>query len=549
MNAAETKTDNDDSFIFYKSLFENHSAIMILVDKSGQIIDVNDAAVKFYGYSKEEFKTMHNYDFNTAPKEELLKYTRQAHNKEKNYFTFIHKLKNGELRNVEVNASTINVNGKNYIFSIIHDITEKKRAEDKLKESEELFKSLSTNLTSGLILYNRGEIIFANPRAHETFGYKKGELIGLNPFNLIDKKDWNEIHAGFDEDIKTVGNTSRYVLKGLKKDGIFVWLLWQTATITFKGQNTRLATFCDITEMVNMRNQIESDKELFKTLIENMPIPVGIYNEKLLFVNPAAEKLFGYNKEEFYNKYVWEFFDENDKKFNKIKKSFGKIKNREKFISKYIIRCKKKDGSVIYANFFEMSITYNGEIAGFGVIHDITDEVLEKKLISEEKERYKELSEIDELTKIGNRRAFDKKLEELLNAAERYGRALSLIMFDIDKFKDVNDGFGHEIGDYILKEITKLIKRSLRNTDYLFRYGGEEFMIICPETPLSTAKELAERLRTKIETHDFNIETFLTCSFGITEAEKGDTNASIVFRVDGALYNAKNTGRNKVSWE
>jgi len=549
MNAAETKTDNDDSFIFYKSLFENHSAIMILVDKSGQIIDVNDAAVKFYGYSKEEFKTMHNYDFNTAPKEELLKYTRQAHNKEKNYFTFIHKLKNGELRNVEVNASTINVNGKNYIFSIIHDITEKKRAEDKLKESEELFKSLSTNLTSGLILYNRGEIIFANPRANETFGYRKGELIGLNPFNLIDKKDWNEIHAGFDEDIKTVGNTSRYVLKGLRKDGIFVWLLWQTATITFKGQNTRLATFCDITEMVNMRNQIESDKELFKTLIENMPIPVGIYNEKLLFVNPAAEKLFGYNKEEFYNKYVWEFFDENDKKFNKIKKSFGKIKNREKFISKYIIRCKKKDGSIIYANFFEMSITYNGEIAGFGVIHDITDEVLEKKLISEEKERYKELSEIDELTKIGNRRAFDKKLEELLNAAERYGRALSLIMFDIDKFKDVNDGFGHEIGDYILKEITKLIKRSLRNTDYLFRYGGEEFMIICPETPLSTAKELAERLRTKIETHDFNIETFLTCSFGITEAEKGDTNASIVFRVDGALYNAKNTGRNKVSWE
>jgi len=549
MNAAETKTDNDDSFIFYKSLFENHSAIMILVDKSGQIIDVNDAAVKFYGYSKEEFKTMHNYDFNTAPKEELLKYTRQAHNKEKNYFTFIHKLKNGELRNVEVNASTINVNGKNYIFSIIHDITEKKRAEDKLKESEELFKSLSTNLTSGLILYNRGEIIFANPRANETFGYRKGELIGLNPFNLIDKKDWNEIHAGFDEDIKTVGNTSRYVLKGLKKDGIFVWLLWQTATITFKGQNTRLATFCDITEMVNMRNQIESDKELFKTLIENMPLPVGIYKDKLLFVNPAAEKLFGYNKEEFYNKYVWEFFDENDKKFNKIKKSFGKIKNREKFISKYIIRCKKKDGSIIYANFFEMSITYNGEIAGFGVIHDITDEVLEKKLISEEKERYKELSEIDELTKIGNRRTFDKKLEELLNAAERYGRALSLIMFDIDKFKDVNDGFGHEIGDYILKEITKLIKRSLRNTDYLFRYGGEEFMIICPETPLSTAKELAERLRTKIETHDFNIETFLTCSFGITEAEKGDTNASIVFRVDGALYNAKNTGRNKVSWE
>ncbi|RZD15807.1 MAG: sensor domain-containing diguanylate cyclase [Candidatus Acididesulfobacter guangdongensis] len=533
----------------FESIFQDSSAVMILIKEDGKIIDVNDAAVKFYGYSKEEFKTMYNYDFNTAPKDELIKYTRQAHNRERNYFEFIHKLKNGELKNVEVNASTINVGGKNYIISIIHDITEKKRAEEKLRESETLFKSLSINLTSGLILYNRKEIIFANPRAHETFGYSKGELLGLNPFNLINKKDQNEIHAGFDEDIRTAGATSRYILEGLKKDGSSIWLLWQTATIKLKEQNTRLATFCDITEMVNMRNQIESDKELFKTLIENMPLPVGIYKDKLLFVNPAAEKLFGYDKEEFYNKYVWEFFDENDKKFNKIKKSFGKIKNKERFISKYIVRCKKKDGSIIYANFFEMSIVYNGEIAGFGVIHDITDEVLEKRLISEEKEAYKELSEIDELTKIGNRRAFDKKLEELLNAADRYGRALSLIMFDIDRFKDVNDGFGHEIGDYILKEITKLIKRSLRNTDYFFRYGGEEFMIISPETPLSTAKELAERLRLKIEEHDFNIETSLTCSFGITEAVKGDTNASIIFRVDGALYNAKNTGRNKVSWE
>ena len=533
----------------FESIFQDSSAVMILIKEDGKIIDVNDAAVKFYGYSKEEFKTMYNYDFNTAPKDELIKYTRQAHNRERNYFEFIHKLKNGELKNVEVNASTINVGGKNYIISIIHDITEKKRAEEKLRESETLFKSLSINLTSGLILYNRKEIIFANPRAHETFGYSKGELLGLNPFNLINKKDQNEIHAGFDEDIKTAGATSRYILEGLKKDGSSIWLLWQTVTIKLKEQNTRLATFCDITEMVNMRNQIESDKELFKTLIENMPLPVGIYKDKLLFVNPAAEKLFGYEKEEFYNKYVWEFFDENDKKFNQIKKSFGKIKNNEKFISKYIIRCKKKDGSIIYANFFEMSIVYNGEIAGFGVIHDITDEVLEKKLISEEKEIYKELSEIDELTKIGNRRAFDKKLEELLNAADRYGRALSLIMFDIDRFKDINDGFGHEIGDYILKEITKLIKRDLRNTDHFFRYGGEEFMIISPETPLSTAKELAERLRLKIEEHDFNIGASLTCSFGITEAVKGDTNASIVFRVDGALYNAKNTGRNKISWE
>jgi diguanylate cyclase (GGDEF)-like protein/PAS domain S-box-containing protein len=548
MNAAETKTDNDSSSIFYKPLFENHSAIMILVDKSGQIIDVNDAAVKFYGYSNEEFKKMHNYDFNTVPKDELIEYTRQAYNKERNYFTCIHKLKNGELRTVEVHISPISVNGKTFLFSIIHDITENIDLAKKIKESEELFRTLTENMTMGLVLYKE-KIIYINPAGEKILGYSENELKNMYVWDIYVNEFKEEAKKGIHKGLSDINYNHYVTFKAIKKSGEEIWLYIYGSSVIYKNEIVRIASFVDITEMVNMRNQIESDKELFKTLIENMPIPVGIYNEKLLFANPAAEKLFGYDKEEFYNKYVWEFFDENDKKFNKIKKSFGKIKNKEKFISKYIIRCKKKDGSIIYANFFEMSIVYNGDIAGFGVIHDITDEVLEKKLISEEKEAYKELSEIDELTKIGNRRAFDKKLEELLNASGRYGRALSLIMFDIDKFKDVNDGFGHEIGDYILKEITKLIKRNLRNTDYFFRYGGEEFMIISPETPLSTAKELAERLRLKIEEHDFNIGTSLTCSFGITEAVKGDTNISIVFRVDGALYNAKNTGRNKISWE
>ena len=170
MNSAGTKTDNDNAFIFYKSLFENHSAIMILVDKSGQIIDVNDAAVKFYGYSKEEFKTMHNYDFNISPKDELIKYTKQAYNKKRSYFTFIHKLKNGELRTVEVHISPISVNGKTFLFSIIHDITEKIELGKKIKESEELFRTLTENMTMGLVFYKE-KFVYINTPGEKILGY------------------------------------------------------------------------------------------------------------------------------------------------------------------------------------------------------------------------------------------------------------------------------------------------------------------------------------------------------------------------------------------
>ena len=129
----------------FQSIFKDNSAIMILVDENGKIIDANDAAVNFYGYGKEKFKTMYNYELNATPKSELLKYTKQAFNKEKNYFTFTHKTAKDELKNVEIHASPIYVNNKNYVISIIHDITERKLAENKLKESEELFESLSTH--------------------------------------------------------------------------------------------------------------------------------------------------------------------------------------------------------------------------------------------------------------------------------------------------------------------------------------------------------------------------------------------------------------------
>ncbi len=548
----------------FQSIFKDNSSIMILVDENGKIIDANDSAVDFYGYGKEKFITMYNYEFNATPKNELLKYTKQAFNKEKNYFTFTHKTAKGELKKVEVHTSPIDVNNKNYVISIIQDITERELAENKLKESEELFKSLSTHLTSGLILYDKEKIIYANPIASEIFGYKVNELIGLNPFSLIydDEIKRNEMHKIFYKQIYQSNTSNKYVVKGIKNDGSPIWLLWQTATIKYK--NTMLATFFDITEMINLRNQLEKDRELLKVLVENINSGIALYTEdKFIYVNPALLDMFNYTEEEFLSLNVIDFFSIDESMIYNPKSPIFKTYFNNELSSRFIYKYNdnknnnKKRGAIgkiidnnkiRYIDLFRTAAIYNNEQAGLAIFLDVTDRVLKEEHILIEKETYKELSEIDELTRIHNRRSFDNKLTELLNITDRYNRPLSLTMFDIDKFKEINDTFGHEIGDYILKEITGIIKQNLRNTDFFARYGGDEFMVLYPETAIGTAIDLAERLRLKIESNNFNIETVVTCSFGITEAKKGDTNQSIAYRADNAMYDAKNAGGNKVAY-
>jgi len=119
-------------------------------------------------------------------------------------------------------------------------------------------------------------------------------------------------------------------------------------------------------------------------------------------------------------------------------------------------------------------------------------------------------------------------------------------MLDIDRFKEINDAFGHQAGDTVLSELTDLVKENIRNNDFFARFGGEEFMIIVQTPKLKKAVELAEKLRSTIEMHDFTLKINVTCSFGVTSNEQDDTNGSIIYRADTALYKAKENGRNRV---
>lgn len=156
----------------------------------------------------------------------------------------------------------------------------------------------------------------------------------------------------------------------------------------------------------------------------------------------------------------------------------------------------------------------------------------------------------DQLTGLFNRQKFHNVITKEIRRSRRYTSALSLILFDIDNFKSINDTFGHAIGDEILKSVASFSAVNLRETDTIVRWGGEEFIALLPETSIETACNVAEKLREGIEQLEFDsIKKPVTVSFGVSMLRDYDSESSFIDRADEALYAAKRNGKNKVEQE
>ncbi|GAB4389270.1 MAG: hypothetical protein Kow0025_13600 [Thermodesulfovibrionales bacterium] len=156
---------------------------------------------------------------------------------------------------------------------------------------------------------------------------------------------------------------------------------------------------------------------------------------------------------------------------------------------------------------------------------------------------------VDPLTDCYNRRALANHLDHDIAKVHRYGGDLSVVMFDIDHFKQVNDSYGHEAGDIALKEISRLVRSRIRKCDYLARYGGEEFVLVLPSTRLSYALELAERLRAALEASRITVgqkAIAVTASFGVAGLGPGVDRDALIREADRMVYKAKEEGRNRV---
>ncbi len=172
--------------------------------------------------------------------------------------------------------------------------------------------------------------------------------------------------------------------------------------------------------------------------------------------------------------------------------------------------------------------------------------------VQSDKEKYRWLATVDALTGCMNRRAFTERLEREFGRVRRYRVKLSVMMIDLDRFKDVNDSHGHIVGDNVLRQLGDILRDEVRSVDLAARYGGEEFVILLPDTDLEGAVTFAERLRKRVEEHDFaeaGDPLRITVSIGVASAsvEGGLTEPeSLIAKADEALYRAKNDGRNRV---
>ncbi len=177
--------------------------------------------------------------------------------------------------------------------------------------------------------------------------------------------------------------------------------------------------------------------------------------------------------------------------------------------------------------------------------------VASKKELSDLNDKLREISLTDGLTKIDNRRSLEERLHEMWEHSVRLHEPISVVMCDIDKFKSVNDNYGHQAGDAVLQQFAKLLKDEAREIDRVGRYGGEEFLLILPGTVLDAAVTFAERLREKVASHTFTypggtLERTMSCGVGASPHPRVKDQEGLLRAADDALYVAKETGRNRV---
>ena len=289
-------------------------------------------------------------------------------------------------------------------------------------------------------------------------------------------------------------------------------------------------------------SKMKESEEKFRLLFETAHDAIFLMDKDIFIdCNRRALEMFGCTKEKIIGKPPHFLSPEKqpdgelskDKALQKIKAA---LNGEPQFFEWVHIRC---DGTPFYT---EVSLN-SFRVREKKFIQAIVRDVTEHKRMQEE---LRLLSITDPLTGVYNRRYFMQKLKEEIERAERTNRPFSLIMLDIDHFKNVNDRFGHSVGDFALKKLTEMLKNNIRKIDILARWGGEEFMILLPETPKKHAVYVAEKLKHLLSNTDMPGVGTITASFGVSEYRPGDEVDSLIQRADDAMYRAKAAGRNRV---
>lgn len=415
-----------------------------------------------------------------------------------------------------------------------NEITEYSQLEGDLRQ-------ILNTAAGGMVVIDRDfKILKVNNTFLEMF-QKEGNIIGRQCFDVLPGPFCKTAQCPMIQ-IFEEGKAIEFEEEKYRRDGTgFFCLIKATPYTDYKGNLVGIVEdFRDITPWKIAETAIKENEERFRDILDNSPDLIqNISPEgKFLYVNPAWKKILEYDDKDLEKLHLSDILaprakEECLKKFKNVLQEKDIFEIETEFVAKsgWIVSvtgsasCKFKGGKPIYTR---------------GIFRDITlQKVLEKKL--------HRLATTDELTGLYNRRMFKELCNKEISRAERHHKSFSLAIFDIDYFKNINDTHGHDIGDFVLKTMAQLCMEQIRQDDSLARWGGEEFVLLLPNTALREAVELCERLRQTIAEYNFSQLPQITVSFGLTEFVPEDDIESLVKKADQALYAAKESGRNKLS--
>ena len=503
---------------------------------------VNLGASQNIGYSLEEMREMTPVDI--KPEYTISDFRRLIvplieGSQEQLVFETVHRRKDGSDYNVEIRLQLMERQGKQQFVVIANDITRRKAVEAQLRQSEEHFRSIAENVMVGICIY-RPKIVYANQALAEISGYSVEELKRLDVWELAAEPEGSE----------KIRQVSERRLKGERfpvlyndfplrtRNGEVRIVRAMTQTIPYGEGFAGLVTIMDVSDLTEVKHQLS----IFAQVVEQTDDLIKITDRDgvMTYVNDALVAKSGYTRKELIGSTpaVFRSGEHDDAFYRELREVIYKGRTfRHTFANR------KKDGAIFYE---EETITpiMDGE-------RKILYFVATGKDVSERIALEKELTRratVDMLTKIYNRDEANRQLERVLEGVRRYRVGAGLLMIDLDHFKQVNDEFGHDVGDDVLQAFASLISLHVRQNDIFARWGGEEFIVVTGQGEESALLKFAEKLRELVRTFEFPHGITMSISIGVTGIRPDDTKKSLLKRVDGLLYQAKSEGRDAVCY-
>lgn len=535
-----------ESELRYKSLFDNHPHGIFTFDQNGNLVSGNSGAERITGYTISELLAKSFFSILLPPEIERITalFYQVMNEKQPKSYEMAFRHQNGHLVDLQTMIIPILVNKQIVgIYGIITDITEIKRAQKALIETKEELEVFWENSTDPIFYIDtKGDILKVNPAFETTFEFTENEMVSrkgtIIPRDLIEDQ-FNIVERLLQGETINSHDTIR-----ITKTGKLLNIISSYSPVRNADKQIIGATiiYKNVTELVKAEKELRKSQEKYKLITESTFDIVTLINlsGQIEYVSPANKKIFGYPDHVYLGKPFTENVHPEDA-FEFMKSVTSLLEGRNP--NPIEIRFLHQDGHYIWMEVSPTPVLVSGEVKQlFTIARDIT----ERKRLQDKIAR---MAFYDHLSGIANRRTFDDQLQKAIQQADQTGKKVAILMLDGRKFKQINDRFGHDAGDAVIKEMAMRLEPCIRPIDTAARLGGDEMGVILPELDsIEVAEETAKRILKTFEIPVFfnGHEIKIGAEIGISlYPDNASTEKQLVKSADMALYEAKKSNQNE----